>query len=124
VGRKFESYLGSKKRGSYLFFFAAMFYIYILYSQRADRYYIGHTDEPARRVEEHNTIIKNSYTSKFRPWIRKVYFPVSNSRGEARKTEFYLKKMKSRVLIEKLILNPNEFSKILKLVRAIPTCRD
>jgi putative endonuclease len=101
-----------------------MFYIYILYSQSADRYYIGHTDDLVRRIEEHNNIIKNSYTSKFRPWILKASFPVSESRGEARKIEFYLKKMKSRFLIEKLIMNPDEFDLILKRVRATPTRRD
>jgi putative endonuclease len=101
-----------------------MFYIYILYSQRADRYYIGHTDDYLRRVEEHNSVIKKSYTFKYRPWILKAFFPVSDSRGEARKIETYLKKMKSRIIIEKLITNPGEFDNILKRVRAIPTRRD
>jgi putative endonuclease len=101
-----------------------MFFVYILYSQSADRYYIGHTDDPLRRVEEHNNVIKNSYTSKFRPWILKASFPVSHSRGEAKKIEIYLKKMKSRIIIEKLIKNPDEFGDILKKVRAIPTGRD
>jgi putative endonuclease len=101
-----------------------MFCIYILYSQSADRYYIGHTDDLIRRIEEHNNVIKNSYTSKFRPWILKASFPVSDSRGEARKVEFYLKKLKSRKIIEKLIMNPHELHDILILVRAIPTSRD
>jgi len=101
-----------------------MFYVYILYSHSADRYYIGHTDDLRRRVEEHNTVIKNSFTFKFRPWVLKASFPVSDSRGEARKAEFCLKKMKSRIIIEKLIMNPDEFRDILKRVRAIPTSRD
>jgi putative endonuclease len=91
-----------------------MFYIYIIYSESADRYYIGHTDDPARRLEQHNTVIKNSYTFKFRPWIMKACFGISESRGEARKVEIYLK----RKLIENLILYPEEFDKIMKLVRA------
>ena len=101
-----------------------MFYIYIIYSESADRYYIGHTDDPARRLEQHNTVIKNSYTFKFRPWIMKACFEISESRGEARKVENYLKRMKSRKLIENLIHNPKEFDKIVQLVRAIPTRRD
>ena len=101
-----------------------MFYVYILYSESADRYYIGHTDEPDRRLEEHNTVIKNSYTAKFRPWIRKACFEVSESRGEAKRVETYLKRMKSRKLIEKLINDTKEFDTIMKLVRAIPTRRD
>jgi putative endonuclease len=101
-----------------------MFYIYIIYSESADRYYIDHTDDPARRLEQHNTVIKNSYTFKFRPWILKACFEISESRGEARKVENYLKRMKSRKLIENLILYPEEFDKTVKLVRAIPTRRD
>jgi putative endonuclease len=101
-----------------------MFYIYIIYSQSADRYYIGHTNDPSRRVEEHNTVIKNSYTSKFRPWILRASFSVSYSRGEARKVENYIKNMKSRKFLERLAEHPEEFEAILGKVRAIPTCRD
>jgi predicted GIY-YIG superfamily endonuclease len=32
-----------------------MFYIYIIYSESADKYYIGHTNEPVRRLSEHKT---------------------------------------------------------------------
>ena len=101
-----------------------MFYIYILFSESADKYYIGHTDNPARRLKEHNTLIKNSYTFKYRPWILKGCFEVSESRGEAQKIENYLKRMKSRKLIEKLIEEQEEFARIVELVRAIPTRRD
>ena len=66
-----------------------MFFIYIIYSESADKYYIGHTDDPATRLEQHNTVIKNSYTFKFRPWIMKACFEISESRGEARKVENY-----------------------------------
>jgi hypothetical protein len=50
--------LGEQNRGgdeSYLLFLVAMFYVYILYSESADRYYIGHTNDPERRLVEHNT---------------------------------------------------------------------
>ena len=101
-----------------------MFYIYIIYSESADKYYVGHTNDPDRRLEEHNTVIKNNYTFKYRPWIRKACFVVSESRGDARKIENYIKRMKSRKLLERLIENPKEFEGIAQLVRAIPTSRD
>ncbi|MEN6355361.1 MAG: GIY-YIG nuclease family protein, partial [Bacteroidales bacterium] len=100
-----------------------MFYIYILYSESADKYYVGHTNDPSRRLEEHNTAIKNSFTFKFRPWVMKCYFPVSESRNEARWIENYLKKMKSRIFIEDLIATPEKFRGILNKVRAIPMHR-
>ena len=101
-----------------------MFYIYILYSESADKYYIGHTSEPSRRLEEHNNAIKNSYTSKYRPWVMKGCFQVSESRSEARMIENYLKKMKSKLFIEELINTPEKLRVILEKVRAIPMHRD
>ena len=101
-----------------------MFYLYILYSESADKYYIGHTSDPARRLEEHNNVIKNSYTFRYRPWILKSCFPVSESRRDARIIENYLKKLKSRIIIKKLINNPEEFEVLIRKVRAVPTCRD
>ena len=51
-----------------------MFYIYVLYSEKSDRYYVGHTNDVNRRLVEHNEISENSYTSKMRPWVLKCYF--------------------------------------------------
>ena len=102
-----------------------MFYVYILFSEVADRYYVGQSDDPERRLEEHNNAIKNSYTSKYRPWIMKKKYAVSESRGEARRLESYIKKrLKSRREIEKLITDDSVFDKLVQLVRAIPTSRD
>ena len=76
-------------------------------------------------MEEHNNAMKNSYSSKYRPWIMKKAYVVSESRGEARKVESYIKKrLKSRKEIEKLITDDSAFDKLVQLVRAIPTSRD
>ncbi len=50
-----------------------MFYVYILYSEIADKYYIGSTDNPHRRIEEHNITSEHTYTSKYCPWELKAY---------------------------------------------------
>ena len=96
-----------------------MFYIYVLYSKTADKYYIGQTDDVQRRLLEHNTVIKNSFTSRYRPWILKASFEVSESRGEARRIESYLKKRRSRRTIERLIVHPEGFRNIIRMVRAV-----
>ncbi|MCP4551496.1 MAG: GIY-YIG nuclease family protein, partial [Bacteroidetes bacterium] len=44
-----------------------MFHIYIIYSKSADKYYIGHTNDVDRRITEHNSDPKMTYTHKFRP---------------------------------------------------------
>ena len=80
-----------------------MFYIYILYSDSADRYYIGHTSDPDRRLIEHNTVEETKFTTKFRPWTILLAFEVSESRGDAIKVERFIKRQKSRTFIKKLI---------------------
>jgi len=80
-----------------------MYFIYILYSPSADKYYIGHTNDIIRRMEEHNHSLGNKYSSKYRPWILKVSFQVGNQRGLARKIENHIKRQKSRVYIEGII---------------------
>ena len=80
-----------------------MFYIYIIYSESADKYYVGHSDDPSRRLFEHNSTDELTYTSKRRPWRIVFKFPVSEIRSEAIRIERYLKKRKSRSLLETLI---------------------
>lgn len=53
-----------------------MFYIYILYSVDFDKYYIGYTSDYLKRLECHNTSELNKYTSKYRPWVLKVFLNV------------------------------------------------
>ena len=89
---------------SCLLFYAAVFYIYILYSLKSDKYYIGLTTDVSRRLQEHNNPSENKkYTSKHLPWEVKVFFECSDSRGEGLIVERFIKNQKSRVFIEKLI---------------------
>jgi putative endonuclease len=116
-------------------FFAAMFYVYILYSLKSDKYYIGMTSDVLRRVAEHNdTSRENKYTKKHLPWELKLFFEISDSRGDALIVERFLKNQKSRTFLEKLIAEKDNLSyfnslneNILnrkQLVRAIPRTRD
>jgi putative endonuclease len=84
-------------------FLTAMFYIYIIYSESADRYYVGHTNDPERRLFEHNNIQKTTFSSKYRPWTLVFKFPVSENRSEAIIVEKYIKGRKSTILLRKLI---------------------
>ena len=80
-----------------------MFFIYIIYSGPSDLYYVGYSDDPKRRLIEHNTKSFNTYTSKHRPWILKAVFECSPTETDAIKIEKFIKKQKSRKLLEKLI---------------------
>ncbi|PRY89051.1 putative endonuclease [Mongoliibacter ruber] len=68
------------------------FYIYILYSENFDKYYIGHADDPWRRVEEHNHGKNHKFTTGYRPWEIAAVFGIGKDRGTALKTEKWVKK--------------------------------
>ncbi|WP_373520736.1 GIY-YIG nuclease family protein [Aquiflexum sp.] len=44
------------------------FYIYILYSQAFDKFYIGHSEYPWSRIEEHTSGKLHKFTSDYKPW--------------------------------------------------------
>ncbi|UJP67033.1 GIY-YIG nuclease family protein [Mongoliitalea daihaiensis] len=100
------------------------FYIYILHSAAFDKFYIGHSENPWRRVEQHNSGIHHKFTSPFRPWRLAAVFKVGEDRGSAMKIEKLIKKQKSRTLIEKLI-DPDFVpeNSLAQLVR-VPHVRD
>ena len=100
-----------------------MFYLYILYSISSDKYYVGYSDNVERRLSEHNHSVRTTYTSKHRPWILKKQIEISNNRGFTIKIERALKKSKSRILIEKIILEINNVEQLAQLVR-VPMHRD
>jgi putative endonuclease len=81
--------------------FHNMFFEYILQSLISSRYYVGHTDEIARRVQEHNTGMAK-YTRRDKPW-KLVYVENYTTRSAAMKRELEIKRKKSKKYIEKLI---------------------
>jgi len=94
-----------------------MYYIYILFSESSDKYYVGYSDDPIRREIEHNTKPFNTYTSKHRPWKLVASFSAGESRSEAIRIERYIKKQKSRIFILKLIAHQHDPEQIARLVR-------
>ena len=81
-----------------------MYFIYILYSHSADKYYVGYTTNYQQRLIQHNTQeYFNTYTSKYRPWKLEVVYSCGFNEGRAMKIEKFIKKQKSRRLIEQLI---------------------
>ena len=102
-----------------------MYYIYILYSSRGDKFYVGYSSNYQLRLIQHNTQeYFNTYTSKYRPWKISAVFECSSEESTAIKTERFIKKQKSRKLIEQLIdpsFQPN--GSLAQLVR-VPHMRD
>jgi putative endonuclease len=87
--------------------------VYILYSSKLNRYYVGTTDDIDKRYLEHNKIhYSDSFTAKGIPWDLKLSVRLNKS-SEAYKLEAFIKRMKSRVFIEKLIDHPNMVDDLL-----------
>ncbi|MFI5251648.1 MAG: GIY-YIG nuclease family protein [Bacteroidota bacterium] len=78
-----------------------MFTTYILWSGALQKYYVGHTDNLKRRLEEHNTS-RSVYTKTGIPWVL-VYHQEFDTRKNAVRRELEIKKRKSRRYIERLI---------------------
>jgi putative endonuclease len=78
-----------------------MYHVYIIYSSKLDRYYVGYSEDVAKRLSEHNNGL-STYTSKAQDWELKYQLPFK-SREEAVKEEKRIKAKKSRKYIEWLI---------------------
>ena len=66
-----------------------MFFVYVLYSVKFNRRYVGMTNNIDRRLNEHNNGRQRS-TKAFKPWII-IHSEQFETRLEARKREVYLK---------------------------------
>ena len=66
-----------------------MFTVYIIYSDKFDRYYTGMTSDPIGRLTAHNAGSVKS-TKPYKPW-KYVHEEIFPERIEARKREKYLK---------------------------------
>ena len=78
-----------------------MYYVYILYSEKCKRYYVGFSADVNARLIRHNSGMVAA-TKNCRPYTIcavKEFF----SEVEARKEELRIKKQKSRIYIESLI---------------------
>jgi putative endonuclease len=77
-------------------------FFYILFSMKADKYYVGHTTEPLdERIRKHNSNHRG-FTGKFDDWTLK-YTEQFDSKALAYRRELHVKAWKSRARLEKLI---------------------
>jgi putative endonuclease len=79
-----------------------MYWTYIIYSDKYDKYYIGFTHDLIGRLAAHNHLKNKGYTKKFRPW-RIVYSKMFNTKKSAMEHEKHLKSLKSKNAIQELL---------------------
>ena len=75
--------------------------VYIIYSPKLDKYYIGYSEDVVLRLEQHNSGI-STFTAKASDWQLK-YSEVYPTRETAMKREKEIKNKKSRKYIEWLV---------------------
>ena len=92
---------------------------YILYSPSLDKYYSGiTTTDLGSRLQKHNNSAYGShFTSHANDWELRLNIPCEDY-SMARKIEMYLKRMKSRKFIEKIINDKAEKEILIGKFRA------
>ena len=77
------------------------YFVYILYSEAIQKFYIGQTQNIASRLKRHNSGAEN-FTSKGIPW-HLVWFTTKDTRSEAIILERKLKNLSQKRLIRFII---------------------
>ncbi|MBK9223339.1 MAG: GIY-YIG nuclease family protein [Saprospiraceae bacterium] len=85
------------------------FTVYVLYSSRYDKIYIGYTNHLIFHFHSHNQYSTKDWTKNFRPWFV-VYTEIFSSKAEALQREKELKSYQGRQFIRNQCI-PIYFSK-------------
>jgi putative endonuclease len=93
--------------------FSMYFSVYIIYSQKLDRFYVGTTDVVSERLTQHNQgKYAGSFTSKGIPWELFLVIDQLES-AQAYKIEKHIKAMKSK----KYTLNLKSYPEMIDQLR-------
>ena len=88
--------------------------VYIIYSKKLDRFYVGSTkDLPTRIVYHNRKEFKDSFTAKSNDW--ELFFSIDSlSITLAKKIENHIKKMKNTTYFENLKKYPQMSEKLIE----------
>jgi putative endonuclease len=79
-----------------------MFTVYVLYSRKFNKIYVGYTSNLIARLKSHNELGTKGWTLKYRPW-EIIYTDEFKTKPEAMKREQELKSGRGREFIWSLI---------------------
>ena len=96
-----------------------MHYVYILYSKKLDRYYVGSTGDVNLRLKIHNNPFETrKFTAKGIPWELRLEIECE-SKAHSIQLEKLIKRMKSRKFIESLLENDLLVRELLERTRGL-----
>ena len=94
------------------------FFVYILYSKKLEKFYIGTTDNVERRLNEHNNgHYESAFTSKGIPWELFLSITCEDSNA-AYKLERFIKQMKSSAFIKRIKSEPTIIDSIREQLKS------
>ena len=99
------------------------FYIYIIYSASIDRYYVGYSSNFLVRLNQHNSNSRDKYTGRSKDWELRSVFELKTA-SAAMKIERFIKRQKSRKLLERMCLETFNGEEILSELVRVPHVRD
>ena len=79
------------------------FVVYILFSEKHDKTYVGFTTNLIERIKSHNYLGTKGFTIKFRPW-KVIHIEFYSTKKEALQREKYFKSGKGREEIKQMLL--------------------
>ncbi len=81
--------------------------VYIIYSEKIDKFYIGITTDIQNRLDKHNNgFYSNSFSSCAKDW--QIFHTIDcKSKHQAYRVEKHIKNSKSRTYIDNLVLYPD-----------------
>ncbi|MFD0932453.1 GIY-YIG nuclease family protein [Psychroflexus salinarum] len=86
--------------------------VYILFSEKLNRFYIGYTSNIDQRLEFHQQAESHKFTSNANDW--ELFLKVEcESKTQALAVENHIKRMKSKVYIQNLKIYPEMRIKLL-----------
>ncbi len=91
--------------------------VYILYSEKVNKYYVGSCRDISERISEHlSGKYIDRFTAKVKDWI--LYYSLNNlGYSQARFIEDHIKRMKSRRYIENLKKYVEVSKKLIELYK-------
>ena len=96
--------------------------VYILHSEKLNRYYTGYTFNLETRIDFHlNDTQVRKFTHKASDW-KLVFIVNASTKNQALLIEKHIKSMKSKVYIENLIKYPEMSLKLLEKYKEATDC--
>lgn len=75
------------------------YYVYVLESENFNELYVGYTNDPTRRIREHNRGLNKS-SKPYKPW-KLIYYEACLNEEDAKRREKYFKTSQGRRLLKR-----------------------